>query len=367
MPLTRLKISNLRNLGAVTLHPSSSLNFIFGANGSGKTSLLEAIFFLGTGRSFRSHKVKPLINHNADSLILFAKLLSQDFEHSIGLERQGSSGAKTKIDGKAVYSASSLASLLPTLIIDAHSFDLIEGAPKERRSYLDWLVFHVKHSFHDCWKGYSKALKHRNSLLRRGRIEGFELRPWEQEMCSKAEQLALMRQECFDKLKLNLNEVISDFVPLEGISIDFYKGWDKEKTFQEQLEEGKERDAKLGYTWYGAQKADIKIKIEGHPAEQALSRGQQKLLVCALKISIGKTYSELTGKPCIYLVDDLPAELDGDNQKRLANWLSLIGAQVFVTAVEKQALLNAWPEAEKEQAAMFHVKHGLVEHTNQTL
>ncbi|MBB6520184.1 RecF protein [Pseudoteredinibacter isoporae] len=225
----------------------------------------------------------------------------------------------------------------------------------------------MKHSFHDCWKGYSKALKHRNSLLRRGRIEGFELRPWEQEMCSKAEQLALMRQECFDKLKLNLNEVISDFVPLEGISIDFYKGWDKEKTFQEQLEEGKERDAKLGYTWYGAQKADIKIKIEGHPAEQALSRGQQKLLVCALKISIGKTYSELTGKPCIYLVDDLPAELDGDNQKRLANWLSLIGAQVFVTAVEKQALLNAWPEAEKEQAAMFHVKHGLVEHTNQTL
>lgn len=365
MPLTRLDISNLRNLGAVSLRPSPKLNFIFGANGSGKTSLLEAIYLLGSGRSFRSHKMKSVISHKSDGLVLFAKLLSDTNESSIGIERSGAASSRTKIDGKAVYSASSLAALLPTLIIDAQSFDLIGGSPKLRRGYLDWLVFHVKHSFHDHWKAYSKALKHRNSLLRRGIIDPLELAPWELEMSSQAESLALLRAECFGVLKENFQSVISEFVPLEGISVELYKGWDSNKSFEEQLNEGRERDQRLGYTWYGAQKSDIKIKIDGHLAEQVLSRGQQKLLVCALKIAVGKTYSELSSKPCIYLVDDLPAELDLDNQRRLASWLDQIGAQVFVTAIEQESLLDAWVEQNKEHKAMFHVEHGHIEQLNQ--
>lgn len=366
MPLQRVSISNLRNLGSAKLNPSSRLNFIYGANGSGKTSVLEAIYLLGSGRSFRSHKIKPLINHGSESLTLYAELSSQETTHKIGLERTGSSSeSRTKVDGRTINSASSLASLLPMLMIDAHSFSLIEGSPKERRSFLDWLVFHVKHGFHDAWKGYSKALKQRNSLLRRGRIEGFEIRPWELEMCDKAHRLEAMRGECFEHLKENLNAVISDFVPLEGVTFELYKGWDNDKTLEQQLEHGRERDYKLGYTWYGAQKADLKIKVSGHAADQALSRGQQKLLVCALKIAIGKTYSELSGKQCIYLVDDLPAELDSENQHRLASWLNVIGAQVFVTAIELESLLQAWKEAEQDKITMFHVKHGDVEQVKQ--
>lgn len=366
MPLQRISINNLRNLGSANLNPSSRLNFIYGANGSGKTSVLEAIYLLGSGRSFRSHKIKPLIKHDSESLTLYAEHTSNNSIHKIGLERSGANNAsRTKVDGRVVNSASSLASLLPTLMIDAHSFSLIEGSPKERRSFLDWLVFHVKHGFHDAWKGYSKALKQRNSLLRRGRIEGFEIRPWELEMCDKAHQLEAMRLECFKYLKQNLEAVISDFVPLEGVSFELYKGWDRDKTLEQQLDLGRERDYKLGYTWYGSQKADLKIKVSGHAADQALSRGQQKLLVCALKIAIGKTYSELSGRQCIYLVDDLPAELDSGNQKRLASWLNVIGAQVFVTAIELESLSLAWKETERDKIAMFHVKHGNVEQIKQ--
>lgn len=365
MPLTRLDILNLRNLDAASLRPSPRLNFIFGANGSGKTSLLEAIYLLGSGRSFRSHKIKSIINHDSDGLVLFAKSLSDTIESSIGLER--STGvSKTKVDGKTIHSASTLASLLPTLIIDAHSFELICGSPKLRRAYLDWLVFHVKPSFHNHWKAYSKALKHRNSLLRRGIIDSLELAPWELEMSSQAEELRSLREECFVSLKANFETVISEFIPLDGITVEFYKGWDLGKTFEEQLNDGRDRDHRLGYTWFGAQKADLRIKINGHSAESVLSRGQQKLLVCALKIAVGKTYSELNSRPCIYLVDDLPAELDLDNQKRLASWLNSIGAQVFVTAIEQQSLLDAWLEQDKEHKAMFHVKHGHIEQLNQS-
>ncbi|MCV6615817.1 MAG: DNA replication/repair protein RecF [Cellvibrionaceae bacterium] len=358
MAISRLKISNLRNLGAVDLHPSAQLNLIFGANGSGKTSLLEAIHLLGSGRSFRSHRIQPIINHQQDSFVLFSQ--TSDAQ-SIGIERGRGTVSQTKIDGSNISSAANLASLLPIQVLEAHSFELIEGPANLRRSYLDWLVFHVKHEFHQSWKSYRKALKHRNNLLRRGRMDRLELRPWEAEIFRTAKQIDQCRLECYELLSPIFNEVAEDFLGETPVKLAYFRGWDFDKELESVFEDGYERDQKLGYSWYGPHRADLKLRVGGHPADQALSRGQQKLLVCALKIAIGRAYKKIVGKQCVYLIDDLPAELDAGNQRRMATWLSDIGAQVFVTAVELQPLLDAWAELDTADQAMFHVKHGLIE------
>lgn len=358
MPLSRLNVSNLRNLGSVQLNPAPSLNFIYGANGSGKTSLLEAIYLSATGRSFRSSKLKPVVNFQSSSFVIYSEVRLGDTSFKIGLERGDKGVSTTRVNGRNLTSAAQLASLLPVQLVDAHSFDLIEGPPKTRRGFLDWLVFHVKPSFLPLWKAYRTALKQRNSLLRRDRIDPFELQPWDTELCASAAAIDALRSDCFDKLNSIFNEVVADFLPLEGIEITYYRGWESRSELSTVLDDGKERDQKLGYTWYGAHKAEIKIKINGMAADQALSRGQQKLLICALKISIGRALTELKGLQCLYLVDDLPAELDKSNQKRLAKWLIDINAQVFVTAVEQQSLITAWAEAAETEVSMFHVEHG---------
>jgi len=360
MPLYRLKVSNLRNLGSVQLNPAPSLNFIYGANGSGKTSLLEAIYLSATGRSFRSSKLKPVVSFQSSSFVIYSEVSINDSDFKIGLERGEKGVSTTRVNGRNLTSAAQLASLLPVQLLDAHSFDLIEGPPKSRRGFLDWLVFHVKPTFLPLWKAYRTALKQRNSLLRRDRIDPFELDPWELELCNSAAAIDSLRADCFGKLKLIFNDVIHDFLPLEGIEITYYRGWEPKSSLKTVLNAGKDRDQKLGYTWYGAHKAEIKIKINGLAADQALSRGQQKLLICALKISIGRAFTELMGQQCLYLVDDLPAELDKSNQKRLAKWLMDINAQVFVTAVEQESLLAAWAGTENTGISMFHVEHGVV-------
>jgi len=359
LPIKRLKISNLRNLDALDLHPDPSLNIIYGVNGSGKTSVLEAIHLLAMGRSFRTHRVKPAIKFNADSMVLFSSIVDHDnFTHSVGIQRSTKGDSFTRIDGRAASSAAELASLLPVQLMDAHSFDLIEGPPKLRRSFLDWLVFHVEPAFYSAWKDYSKILKQRNSLLRRGRIGSFELEPWDSELCRLAEELKTMRLNCFKLLESSLAEVISDFQVMDNLNIGFYGGWSEDTELAEVLKSGLERDSKLGYTWYGAHKAEIQIKINGFPADQALSRGQQKLLICALKIAMGQVYKGVTGKTCVYLIDDLPSELDKPNQKRLASWLTKLEAQVFVTSVDKDPLIEAWPE--QDNYSVFHVEHGTI-------
>lgn len=341
------------------MRPDPALNIIYGANGSGKTSVLEAIYLLAMGRSFRTHRLKPAVKFNTNSFVLFSSVLDHDNNaHTVGIQRSIKGESSTKINGRSASSAAELASLIPVQLLDAHSFDLIEGPPKLRRAFLDWLVFHVKPSFYCTWKDYSKILKQRNSLLRRGRIGSFELEPWDRELCRLADDLKAMRLECFKLLKTCLEDVLQDFQVMDNLEVSFYGGWADDISLAEVLKSGLERDCKLGYTWYGAHKAEIQIKVNGFSADQALSRGQQKLLICALKIAMGQVYRAVTGKTCVYLIDDLPSELDKSNQKRLACWLTKLEAQVFVTSVEKSPLIEAWPE--QDNYSVFHVEHGTI-------
>ena len=133
MTLKRLSIQNFRNLQSVDLVPSPQVNLFFGENGSGKTSLLEAIHCLTLGRSFRSHKHKPLIRHEDSAFTVFGRILSQGVEVPLGVHRQRDGQSSFKANGVQVSSIAELASYLPVQVINSDSFQLLEGSPKVRR------------------------------------------------------------------------------------------------------------------------------------------------------------------------------------------------------------------------------------------
>lgn len=357
MALTRLSVSNLRNLTHVDIQPSPAVNLIYGENGSGKTSLLESINVLALGRSFRSHKIKPLINESAPALTVFGKVMYTGSEIPVGVHRPRIGDSQFKAQGAPVESLAELASYLPLQVINADAFGLLVGSPKLRRQYLDWLVFHVEHEFYTVWRAAQRCLKHRNTILRRGRIDAAELSPWSLELASCTEKIQSLRKGCFDRLVTVLEPLLQEFMGIEGLKLTLYQGWEKGRDYKDVLQESLERDLKQGFTGAGFHRADIKIRIGGQSAADILSRGQQKLLVCALKLAQGQLFEQITTRRCVYLVDDLPAELDEKHRHLLVKWLNLLSTQVFITGVEAEPLINPWVDYD-QKVKVFHVEHG---------
>lgn len=359
MAVERLKIQQLRNLLAVDISPSPAVNLFFGENGSGKTSVLEALYILGLGRSFRSHKHKSLINRESTCYTVFSSLrLNQDLL-PLGISRNLQGELVLKANGENVSSIADLASVLPLQLINADTFLLLEGGPVERRQFLDWLVFHVEPRFFPLWKNQQTCLKHRNSLLRHDRIDEEQLSVWDNELINLTERIDQYRSVAFDQFLHQFQLLINEFIQLEGLTLSYYSGWNKDKSYSDALAASRERDILQGQTHVGGHRADLRIGLDGLPAADVLSRGQQKLLVCAMKVAQGLVFQATTARKVIFLVDDLPAELDDKHRKKLVHWLERMQTQVFITGVKESDLRMLWHDENKE-VKVFHVEQGRV-------
>jgi DNA replication and repair protein RecF len=355
----RLKIQQLRNLLAVDIRPSPEVNLFFGENGSGKTSILEALYILGLGRSFRSHKHKALINRDSTDYTVFSNLKVDQEILPLGLSRNLQGDLLLKANGENVSSIAELANFLPLQLINADTFLLLEGGPVERRQFLDWLVFHVEPRFYPLWKNQQTCLKHRNSLLRHDRMDAQQLSVWDNELIALTEQIDHYRADAFTQFAGLFRSLINEFIQLDGLTITYYSGWNKDKSYAEALGASRERDMLQGQTHVGSHRADLRIGLDGSLAADVLSRGQQKLLVCAMKVAQGLAFQALTGRKAIYLVDDLPAELDDRHREKLVLWLNRMETQVFVTGVKESDLRILWKN-ENKQVKVFHVEQGRV-------
>ena len=204
MTIRKLTITDVRNVRSASLEPSADVNVFYGQNGSGKTSLLEAIHILGVARSFRTPKVKPVIRAGAEKMTVFGLIDPSNGKQSlpVGVSK-GLLDDNTliRVAGETLYSSSELASLLPLLVINPDTFKLLEGSPGIRRNFIDWGVFHVKHdTFLPAWKSMQKALKQRNALLRQGRVSESELLVWNHEFVNAAEQVDILRKAHIEQL-----------------------------------------------------------------------------------------------------------------------------------------------------------------------
>ncbi|EGR2797723.1 DNA replication/repair protein RecF [Vibrio navarrensis] len=357
MPLSRLIIQQFRNIKACDIALSPGFNFLIGPNGSGKTSVLEAVYLLGHGRSFRSALTGRVIQNECDQLFVHGRFLNSDqFELPVGINKQRDGTTEVKIGGQSGQKLAQLAQVLPLQLIHPEGFDLLTDGPKHRRAFIDWGVFHSEAAFFDAWGRFKRLNKQRNALLKTARSYR-ELSYWDQEMARLAEQISQWREHYVEQMQSKAEQLCRDFLPEFDIQLKYYRGWDKETPYQQILEKNFERDQALGYTFSGPNKADLRIKVNGTPVEDVLSRGQLKLMVCALRLAQGQHLTEMTGKQCIYLIDDFASELDSQRRKRLADCLKATGAQVFVSSITENQIADMRDEAGK----LFHVDQGVIE------
>jgi DNA replication and repair protein RecF len=332
-----------------------------GKNGSGKTSLLEAVYVVSTGRSFRTRSVETLINrHGSDEeFILFGVLSSRSLSHQVGIKKSKTLPGQIRVNKETIRSASQLAKLSPTILIDPLSFELLNGAPVQRRQFLDWGVFHVEHHFSACWNSYINCLKQRNSLLRNAKIDGISLSVWDARLAEAGDLVNQQRTAYFNEFKRRLAIYLDYFALDENIKIHFSKGWDKTKSLSQALMDSQEKDIERKFTQSGPHRADIKVSLYGQPAKENLSRGQQKLLIIALYLAQMQTLHDLNGRETVVLIDDVTAELDLENLITVFNKLLSLDTQVIVTMLNDAVMGPLFTSADNYK--MFHVEHGRFE------
>ena len=355
MALTRLLIKDFRNIEAADLALAPGFNFLVGANGSGKTSVLEAVYTLGHGRAFRSLQAGRVIRHDQPEFILHGRIDGAEREISVGLSKSRQGDSKVRIDGSDGHKVAELAQLLPMQLITPEGFTLLNGGPKFRRAFLDWGCFHNEPGFFTAWSNLKRLLKQRNAALRQ--VSRYaQIRAWDQELIPLAERISEWRAAYSDAIAADITATCAQFLPEFALSFSFQRGWDKESDYGELLERQFERDRALTYTAVGPHKADFRIRADGAPVEDTLSRGQLKLLMCALRLAQGEFLTRVSGRRCLYLIDDFASELDDARRGLLSSRLKATQSQVFVSAISAEHVMDMSDKNSK----MFRVEKGKI-------
>jgi len=362
MWIERLEVSGIRNLEAASLSLSPGLNLFWGANGAGKTALLEAVHLLGRGRSFRSARIAPVIQHGAAAAIVRAALTDEhEGAGELAVSRSRSGAAELRVNGASERRLSRAARLLPLQLFLPDGADLVLGAPVARRRFFDWGVFHVKPRYLEQLQAYQRALRQRNALLqtRRGVSVGkalAEVAIWTERLAALAVPVHQDRLE----YTATLGPVLAEMLDLLGarelsIELDYRPGWPADSDFEEALGASIGRDVKLSATQHGPHRADLRLMAGAGTAAETLSRGQAKLVASALRLAQVQITKRSTGRGSVLLIDDVGAELDRDHSHRFFGSLAGTGCQVLATSLEALSL-----EEFGAERSMFHVERGRI-------
>lgn len=353
MKFEQLRMHGLRCFTDVGLVLDPGINVFVGANGAGKTSVLEAVFLLSHARSFRSGAKEALLQRGTPQLSIFAELRHVDERVCrLGLGREGARW-EAKVDGANV-AIGQLVRECAVVCFEPGSHALIAGGAEERRRYLDWGVFHVEHNFLSSWRRYQRALKQRNSLLRMASPATDALfAPWEAELAQSAHQIDSQRRAYLDLLRPKLLASMAGVLPELGApDLRYRRGWSEEQDLAEQLREQRGRDLARGHTTLGAHRADWSIAFEQAPLREHLSRGQEKLTALACMLAQAELYAEHRGEWPVVCLDDLASELDQAHQAAVVAQLISADAQILLTGTELPQALQSLP------SRVFHVEQG---------
>lgn len=356
--LQHLEAHDFRNLLDVRVDFSSRFNIFYGDNGSGKTSLLEVIYYLGLARSFRTHLPNRLINHHADYFTLFGQVVHHQAVIAIGIQRQRDSASQIHIAGKPVSSTVELAQLLPLQLLDANAHELLTAEAKTRRQFLDWGVFHVEPTFWPCWQRVERILKQRNAALKLSAGKN-QIQAWDDEFIHASYALHQLRTHYLQDFIPEFTCLLDKLLPDYEVSVHYQAGWPMQEELGVVLQRSLEHDYRLGYTRFGAHRADLQLRLDEIPAKDVLSQGQQKLVAYALRLAQGALLQR-RAKHCVYLIDDLPSELDAHKRHAILTLLTSFQAQLFLTGIAPQGFADLFAARE---ASWFHVEQGRVQAT----
>lgn len=361
MHITQIRLTSFRNFSTVDFYPHKNLNIIYGDNGAGKSSLLEAIHVLGFGRSFRTSKPDTFVNDHEVCASGYCVFESENKETKLGFSRSKQDGYLFSVDGEKTKKIADIARMLPVQIFTPQSSDLILGPPLGRRRYVDWLLFHVEHQFQNINGRYNSCLSQRNALLKQfeyNQSDEFKKQDvWLNLLADLGQSITTMRQSYISRLNSEISALYAKFSPELKVVLRYNTGWDKNCSLLDSLNNKVERDLFKGATSSGPHKADLQFIVDNKNAAEFMSRGQLRLLVSVLLLAEVKVLKELTNKPSVFLIDDISAELDESTREKFISTVLEQDTQVFVTAIEKNQLSFVQTYNNKK---VFHVEHNHV-------
>lgn len=337
MFLSSLSLTNFRNLATQDIDFERTINVIAGHNGAGKTALLEALYFLSRGKSFRESNPRHLIAHGQDFFRLTTHFSSQEEAHFLGVEKSAKK-ITVKLDGAGLKNLGAMAKLIPLQIINSDHFSLINHGPQFRRQFSDYGLFHTQADFYPTWRRYQYALKNRNLALQQNLQEDF-IRPWDHMLSDEAQRIHQLRSEYLKTLEETLNFYHAELGGMQLIHIRYYAGWNQEHSLLEHLSRHLMRDRQVRHTRYGAHRADWRLLCDkGYDVAHTFSRGQQKTLLCALLLAQTDLIRQQIGKNPLILLDDISSELDKPRIELLLTFLQSAKSQIFITTIEPLTL-----------------------------
>jgi DNA replication and repair protein RecF len=331
MFLKRLHIQDFRNLKEVSIDFSEGVNSISGDNAQGKTSLLEAIFFLSTGRSFRTSDLKQLIRKESSGFYLAAEFEKEGVAQSAHLSFNGET-KQLQINGSKSAQFAPLMGLLPVVLYAPEDVTLINGAPLLRRRFLNMHIAQADPQYVYHLGRYHRAMRQRNELLRKKSEE--TIGSWEAAMAHSAAYLMARRKVALEELEplaAAHMETLSGKKEKLTLSYSPSLTLSSEQALCEQLRKERPRELHLGTTLNGPHRDEIHFLINGQPARSFASIGQRHTLLAALRFAEWERLKGLVAQPPLFCIDDFGIHLDATRQKALQKSLGELG-QIFITA-----------------------------------
>lgn len=324
---TSISISDFRNLAIPECPLSPRFNVFTGDNGAGKTSILEALYFLGSAKSFRTPNAADVIAQGAACATVQATLFDHPSSHALGIER-GKNHLRLRLDQTDIPRVSRFIERVPVLALHPHSDELIVGAPEHRRKFLDRAAFYLYPDFFGLYSQFSRILKQRNAALKARQSTD----PWDELFLQASDALTLRRQETAQHLRAVAPEILARLNDQMVVGFDYFPGFKGAESLGEALFRQRSREYELGTTLSGPHRGDLLFSLAGQPAKSTASRGQIKLLTTVMTLSVSQLWRAQQDKLAVLLFDDIFSEFDPRHADAILALLSSLDQQCVFSA-----------------------------------
>ncbi|MDW8248176.1 MAG: DNA replication and repair protein RecF [Myxococcales bacterium] len=345
--LEHIAIRNFRNIERAELKPGRRLTVISGNNGQGKTSLLEAIYFAATSKSFRTPRLAEVTRHQQ----LLTSVRAHFRDGPAGMIREQIASINegkrvVKIDERRPPSLASYAVRSPVVCFHNAELELSLGPAATRRMLLDRVSLFLEPSSIDHRERYRKALRERQKALTLRGAEATELSPYE-ELCARhGAAISRARGRAAEAVNAHLAEIFAQIAaPGPSLKATFRRGGsDEEEVMLQELRARRPRDRTRGVSSFGPHRDELLLTLDQHPVRIVASQGQHRAITLALKLAEFQAIARARGVLPVLLLDDVSSELDRDRTSALLLLLGHTGAQIFLTTTRPELILTPWVE-----------------------
>ncbi len=336
MYLESLTVNNFRNLNKQKIEFTPGINYIYGDNAQGKTSIVEAIYLLAQGKSFRERKVKNLSQWDTNNFEVQGVFESQEIKKTINIT-YAKSKKSLYINENKIKSAAEFFGTFTAVSFSPDDLNIVKGPTSERRRFIDQIISMLNKNYVYNLVSYQRALKTRNILLQKN--ETSSLNPWNLILFKHGLEVARIRKEFVDKLSIVLEETYN-YISNDNcrVSLSYKSEFLEEDNLDDLFKRNLEKDLRYKTTSSGVHRDDLSFLINDLNARGNCSQGQARSISLGAKIAAAKIIKDINNEDPVLLLDDVQSELDNFRLEKLFELLFSSDSQIIITATEEKNL-----------------------------